>query len=55
MSEELLKGFLEKIKGDTSLQEQLKAEGAALLLLQRLLVLQSSNRIFGAQIFQTKN
>ena len=28
MSEEQLKGFLEKIKGDTSLQEKLKAEGA---------------------------
>ena len=28
MSEEQLKAFLEKVKGDTSLQEQLKAEGA---------------------------
>ena len=28
MSEEQLKAFLEKVKADTSLQEQLKAEGA---------------------------
>ena len=28
MSEEQLKAFLEKVKGDSSLQEQLKAEGA---------------------------
>ncbi|WP_114992761.1 Nif11-like leader peptide family natural product precursor [Synechococcus sp. UW179A] len=28
MSEEQLKAFLEKVQGDTSLQEQLKAEGA---------------------------
>ena len=28
MSEEQLKAFLEKVKGDTSLQEKLKAEGA---------------------------
>jgi predicted ribosomally synthesized peptide with nif11-like leader len=28
MSEEQFKAFLEKVKGDTSLQEQLKAEGA---------------------------
>ena len=28
MSEEQFKSFLEKVKGDTSLQEQLKAEGA---------------------------
>ena len=28
MSEEQLKAFLEKVKGDTSLQERLKAEGA---------------------------
>ena len=27
MSEEQLKAFLEKVKGDTSLQEKLKAEG----------------------------
>ena len=29
MSEEQLKAFLEKVKGDTSLQEQLKAAGDA--------------------------
>ena len=28
MSEEQLKAFLEKVQGDTSLQEKLKAEGA---------------------------
>ena len=28
MSEEQLNAFLEKVKGDTSLQEKLKAEGA---------------------------
>ena len=28
MSEEQLKAFIEKVKGDTSLQEKLKAEGA---------------------------
>ena len=28
MPEEQLKAFLEKVKGDTSLQEKLKAEGA---------------------------
>ena len=28
MSEEQLKAFLEKVKGDTTLQEKLKAEGA---------------------------
>ena len=28
MSEEQLKAFLEKVRGDTSLQEKLKAEGA---------------------------
>ena len=29
MSEEQLKAFLEKVKGDTSLQEKLKAAGSA--------------------------
>ena len=28
MSEEQLKAFIERVKGDTSLQEKLKAEGA---------------------------
>ena len=35
MSEEQLKAFLEKVQGDTSLQEQLKAEGADVIAIAK--------------------
>ena len=35
MSEEQLKSFLEKVQGDTSLQEQLKAEGADVIAIAK--------------------
>ena len=36
MSEEQLKAFIEKVQGDTSLQEQLKAEGADVLAIAKV-------------------